>query len=87
MCVVYHRYSMTEPPIQQHGDTVTIRGAALPLMYRAVLALAARHNRDGITPPPLLREFAPRAVPRHHDVATAPSVGRNAADPTMLRRP
>jgi hypothetical protein len=58
--------------ITQDGDSVTIRGAALPLMYRAVLALAARHNRDGITPPPLLRELhrelyraATMSPPRH----------------------
>jgi excisionase family DNA binding protein len=45
------------PPITQDGDSVTIRGAALPLLYRAVLALAARHNRDGIIPPPLLHDI------------------------------
>ena len=51
---------MTDPPITQTGDSVTIRGAALPLLYRATLALAVRHNRDGITPPPLLHQL--RAV-------------------------
>jgi len=51
---------MTDPPITQTGDSITIRGAALPLMYRATLALAVRHNRDGITPPPLLHQL--RAV-------------------------
>jgi len=65
---------MTDPPITQTGDSITIRGAALPLMYRATLALAVRHNRDGITPPPLLHQL--RAVlfrattmspPRHKD--------------------
>lgn len=44
-------------PVQQDGDSVTIRGAAVALMYRAVLALAARHHRDGVSSPPLLHEL------------------------------
>ena len=49
---------MTDPPpIMQDGGAVLIRGAALPMAYRAVLALAARHNRDGINTPPLLHEL------------------------------
>ena len=39
---------MTDPPpVMQDGAAVTIQGAALPMMYRATLALAARHRRDG----------------------------------------
>ena len=39
---------MTDPPpITQVGTTVLIQGEALPLMYRATLALIARRHRDG----------------------------------------
>jgi hypothetical protein len=69
---------MTDPPpITQIGTTVLIQGDALPLMYRAVLALAARHNRDGITPPPLLHELraalfrATTMSPPRHELANA----------------
>ena len=48
---------MTDPPVQQDGATVTIRGDALALLYRGLIALAARHRRDGVTSPPLLHEL------------------------------
>ena len=41
--------------ISQRDDAVLIRGAALPLMYRAVLALIARRSRDGLGVTPLLQ--------------------------------
>ena len=48
---------MTDPsPITQHDGTVLIRGAALPLLYRATLALIQRRNRDGLTASPLLQQ-------------------------------
>ena len=34
---------------------VVLRGPALPLMYRATLALIARRSRDGLAAQPLLR--------------------------------
>ena len=42
-------------PIIQCGDTVLISGAALPLMYRACLALVQRRHRDGLAAHPLLQ--------------------------------
>lgn len=40
---------MTDPaPITPCDGGVLIRGAALPMMYRAVLALIARRSRDGL---------------------------------------
>jgi hypothetical protein len=68
-----------QPPVQQDGATITITGDALPLAYRAVLALAARHRRDGITSPPLLHELrtvlfrATMSPPRHKLATAAPS--------------
>ena len=48
---------MSCDPIELRADgTVVIRGEALPLLYRAVLALAIRHRHDGVSSPPLLRE-------------------------------
>lgn len=40
----------------QTADGVLLRGDALPLMYRACLALIARRSRDGLVQTPLLRE-------------------------------
>jgi hypothetical protein len=57
-------------PVRQDGATITITGAALPLLYRATLALAARHRRWGHQPT-LVARAARRPVPRHHDVANA----------------
>ena len=40
---------MTDPPpITQRDGAVLVQGAALPLMYRAALALMARRHRDGL---------------------------------------
>ena len=47
---------MTDPPIRQRDGTVLVQGDALPLLYRATLALAARHRRDGVASPPLLHQ-------------------------------
>jgi excisionase family DNA binding protein len=64
------------PAITQDGGVV-VQGDALPLLYRAVLALAARHNRDGITPSPLLHELraalfrATTMSPTRHQLANA----------------
>jgi uncharacterized protein YjbI with pentapeptide repeats len=44
------------PPITQRDDGVLIRGDALPLMYRACLALVARRHRDGLAASPLLQQ-------------------------------
>ncbi len=72
---------VTDPPIQQHGAVVTIQGEALPLLYRAVLALAARHHRDGIIPPPLLHELraallrATTTSPPRHQLDETPPTG------------
>ena len=45
------------PPIVARDDgTVVVSGAAVPLLYRAVHALAIRQHRDGLAPPPLLAE-------------------------------
>ena len=43
--------------IVQHDGAVIVTGDALPTLYRAVLALAARHHRDGVAPPPLLQQL------------------------------
>ena len=53
-----------------------IRGEALPLLYRATLALAARHRRDGVSSPPLLHDartalFRATTSPPRHELATA----------------
>ena len=37
------------------GGAVLIQGDALPLLYRATLALIARRSRDGLAAQPLLR--------------------------------
>jgi hypothetical protein len=42
--------------ISQHDGAVVIRGAALPLMYRATLALVAKRSRDGLRASPLLQQ-------------------------------
>jgi hypothetical protein len=44
----------TAPPITQDGGVVIVRGEALRVLYRATLALAARHHRDGLASPALL---------------------------------
>ena len=43
-------------PITHTGTTVVLSGDALPLMYRAVLALIARRHRDGLAASPLLQQ-------------------------------
>ena len=43
------------PPVVQRGSAVLIRGAALPLMYRATLVLAETLDRAGVV---LLRRLA-----------------------------
>ena len=45
------------PPVVQRGSAVLIRGAALPLMYRATLALTARRSHDGLAVSPLVHEL------------------------------
>ena len=64
--------SIDRPPIQQCDDgTVLVSGAAVPLLYRAVLALPVRHRRDGVSSPPALHELratlyrATMSRPRH----------------------
>jgi hypothetical protein len=37
---------MTDAPITQRAGVVVIQGDAVPLLYRAVLALIARRHRD-----------------------------------------
>ena len=59
------------PPVLQRGCCVVIQGAALPLMYRSVLALIQRRHHDGVAVPPLARgphDDLPRpSQPRHED--------------------
>jgi excisionase family DNA binding protein len=45
------------PPIVADHDIVIIRGDALPLLYRATIALMLRHRRDGLAPPALLHQL------------------------------
>ena len=45
---------MTDPPIVARDGAVLIQGEALPLLYRATIALLARHRLDGIVSPTLL---------------------------------
>ena len=48
---------MTDPPpVQQIAAGVLIQGEALPLMYRAAIALIARQHRDGLAASTLLHE-------------------------------
>jgi len=68
--------------IQQRDDgTVLVSGAAVALLYRAVLALAIRHPLDGVSSPALLHTLramlyrAATSRPRH-ELATA--VGASA---------
>ena len=42
---------VSSPPITPCDAGVLLRGAALPLMYRACLALIARRSRDGLAAP------------------------------------
>ena len=42
------------PLITQRDGVVVISGDAVPLLYRATIALAARHHRDGLASPALL---------------------------------
>jgi hypothetical protein len=58
------------PPVVQRGSAVLIRGAALPLMYRATLALIARRSRDGLAISPLLHELRTTLYPRAVAAAT-----------------
>ena len=59
------------PPITPVGGGVLVQGEALPLLYRATLALAARHHRDGLSSPPMLHTLraelfrATMSSPRH----------------------
>jgi excisionase family DNA binding protein len=83
---------MTDPPpITRHGDTVTMRGEAARLLYRATLALLARHRLDGIVSPPLLHEArtvlfraTTMSPPRHkdagHTIGSTQSNGQEACD-------
>jgi hypothetical protein len=68
---------MIDAPITQTGTSVQIQGDALPLMYRATLALIARRQRDGVAAQPLLQEA--RAV--FYRACTSP-----ARDTKMRRR-
>jgi hypothetical protein len=78
--VTQFRAGARNPPcVIQHGASVTITGDALPLLYRAVIALVARHHRDGLSSPPLLHTLraqlyrATMSRPRHKLVTAAPS--------------
>src|SRR5262245_41647639 len=51
------RATPTDMANTEVGGAVVVQGDALPLLYRALLALAVRHRRDGITSPPLLHEL------------------------------
>lgn len=59
--------------VQQRGGVVIVSGDALPLLYRAIIALAARHHRDGLAAPTLLHDAcaalfrATVSPPRHED--------------------
>ena len=79
------------PCVIQHDASITITGEALPMLYRAVIALAARHHRDGLSSPPLLhtlRKELFRATtmspPRHkdagHTIGSTQSNGQGACD-------
>ena len=46
--------------ITQDGASVVVSGAALPLLYRATLALIARRSRDGLAASPLPQDVLPR---------------------------
>ena len=48
---------MSADPITQLDGAVTVQGEALPLLYRATLALVARHHRDGVSSPTLLHSL------------------------------
>jgi hypothetical protein len=48
---------VTDPPVVAHDGVIVVSGAAVPLLYRAVLALAIRHRRDGVASPALLHEL------------------------------
>ena|ERR1700752_809244 len=86
-------------PITQVGITVLVQGAALPVLFRACLALIARCSRDGLAADPLLqlaRTTLYRACmsqPRHEEAplsAPGPYSGRLTAatpvHPGRLRR-
>jgi hypothetical protein len=63
---------MTDPsPITQRDGVVIVSGDAVLLLYRAVLALAIRHRRDGLASPALLHTlraelFRATMSPRRH---------------------
>ncbi len=66
------------PPLVARDDgTVLISGAALPLLYRCVLAGIARQHRDGIATSPLLHQirtvlFQAATSPTRHMLAETP---------------
>ena len=71
---------MTDPPpLTQVDGAVIISGDALPLLYRATLALAVHHHRDGLSSPPLLHTLraelfrATMSGPRHRLAETMPA--------------
>lgn len=71
---------MTDQPIQQHGDAVTIRGAPLlASAYRATLAGIARRRRDGL-PAGDLQELA-WALRRAHEEAMSAAGHKDARTP------
>ena len=72
------RLSTDPSPIVQRDGAVIIQGAAVPLLYRAVHALAISHRRDGVASPPLLQEArtvlfraTTMSPPRHKDAGNA----------------
>ena len=71
-------------PITQSDDGVLISGAALPLLYRSVLALIARRSRDGLAASPLLLE-ARRTLYRACYGAAATRRCASGAHRVMLR--
>ena len=72
-------------PVVATADGVLLRGAALPVMYRATLALIARRSRDGLSASPLLHEArttlyrACMSPPRHEGGDTHPLVESRSA--------
>jgi hypothetical protein len=71
--------SADPPPIQSRGDgAVLITGEAVGMLYRATLALAARHHRDGLASPPMLHTlraelFRATMSPQRHKDARPPT--------------
>ena len=72
--------STDPPPIQLRGDgAVLITCEAVGMLYRATLALAGRHHRDGLAPPPMLHTLraelfrATMSQQRHQLAETLPA--------------